>query len=526
MPEKFKESDNIGTSRRVTEYIRNRDILLGNHWDILENPLKPDPTKSSAMGHRDLERRVKRSEIIYIAVNVAFLISKVAADFLFLEPLDLTALDKDGKAATDSPDQEKLDDIWSRNRLQTNLYESALTNSAKGDSIWKVNRIDGKAEIVEMRPELWIPEIGRNRDDFTAHNFLYPFKKSGTTQWYCHVERHTPGKVTNAVYKVKNAKTTKVGNVKDGQEVMVITNGFDLEDQPIALDSFSDYIGSLPEEVDTKLEFMPVVHIPNIRISDSTFGLSDYNDLKDLFTELNARISQVSRILDKHADPKMAGPKGLLDENGEIDRGTLELVEVDKDDVLPQYITWESALEHAFSQIDKVLDLVLMLSETSKAAFGMVQGGTSKTLVSGAALKMMLIRTLAKVARKRQYYNSGLTSLLRMSLMVEGVKDPKINIEWPSGLPEFVQETINQELDKFGEGAQSLKTTIENLNPEWDDERVEEEVDRIREDGDIGGLIGNGLKNLVRNTKKDEGSDDEGDPEDDLPEGEDGNKVD
>lgn len=504
MAVKIKQARDPLTQRRLKDYIAHRDLLLGNHWDILENPLRVLGEKRSAMGQRDLERRLKRSEIIYIAVNIAGLISKVAADFLFLEKLTLTALDPDGEP-TGGAIQDALDDIWKRNRMQTNLYESALTNSAKGDSIWKINMVNGKAKIVEMRPELWLPEIGDSRDDFLAHNFFYPFQIDRSGNWYVHVERHTPGQIENIVYKVKNATTDS------SKTRLVITSGFDLEDRALKVKDFKAYIGDMEDVVKTKLDFMPVVHIPNIRIADSTFGLSDYADLKDLMTELNARVSQVSRILDKHADPKMVGPRGILDDNAETERGELEFVEIDKEDVEPKYITWESALEHAFSQIERVVDFILMLSETSKAAFGMVQGSSKGQgqIASGEALKFLLIRTLAKVARKRQYYDPGINDLCRMALIMEGKTKAEVEIEWPDGLPQFVKEVIDRELSKYGQGAQSLKTTIENLNPEWDEERVDKEIEEIRNDGDVGGFIGNtGDEDIETDDEEDDTLDD------------------
>ena len=46
----------------------------------------------------------------------------------------------------------------------------------------------------------------------------------------------------------------------------------------------------------------------NLSTSERLTGLDDYSDLDSIVQELEIRVAQISRILDKHADPNMAGP--------------------------------------------------------------------------------------------------------------------------------------------------------------------------------------------------------------------------
>ena len=471
------------TVDRVKRYDRNMELVKGRHWELFENPWKVKGTGSTMEVSRDWERRRKRSELIYIILNMAGLIAKVSADFLFLEPLDvsLKSLDENVDQESDQikEGQKKLKDIWKRNNMDTALYESALTNAVKGDSVWKINRVDSKAEIVEMDPENWIPETGRNRRNYIAHNFLTPIRSDEL--WYVLVERHEVGVITNELRIVKNGKS------KD--DALVINAGVQIG-EPVSDEIYDKVLtaalgkGKVPKkEVKTDLEFMPVVHIPNIRFQTDTFGTSDFDDLETLFMELNMRVSQNSRVLDKHGDPKMFGPR-LTDDNGEIDRDDLEYIEIAEGDTKPEYIIWQAALDHSQSQINFIVDSILMLSETSKAAFGMTDGAVE----SAAALKVKLIRTLAKIARKRLYYDPGLKNILEYAMVIESGEstadsdDVELAIKWPSGLPEFVTETINNETKKLTTGAQSLEATIGNLNPEFSQEEIDAEIDRILED--------------------------------------------
>ena len=49
--------------------------------------------------------------------------------------------------------------------------------------------------------------------------------------------------------------------------------------------------------------------------SDRVYGIDDYTDLDSIVSEIEVRISQISKILDKHAEPSMQGPETALQLN-------------------------------------------------------------------------------------------------------------------------------------------------------------------------------------------------------------------
>ena len=49
--------------------------------------------------------------------------------------------------------------------------------------------------------------------------------------------------------------------------------------------------------------------------SDRVYGIDDYSDLDSIISELEVRISQISKILDKHAEPSVQGPSSALVRN-------------------------------------------------------------------------------------------------------------------------------------------------------------------------------------------------------------------
>lgn len=119
-----------------------------------------------------------------------------------------------------------------------------------------------------------------------------------------------------------------------------------------------------------------------------------------------------------------------------------------------------------------------MFSETSPDAFGMGDGKVD----SGRALKLRLMRTIAKVARKRLYYDAALKEVLHTAQLLAkawdlGVynedKDDyslKLNnaevpeIEWSDGLPIDETEAIANEQIRIESGNTPTVDSIMRLD--------------------------------------------------------------
>ena len=130
--------------------------------------------------------------------------------------------------------------------------------------------------------------------------------------------------------------------------------------------------------------------------SDSCFGEDDYSKIDGLLQELEARISQISKILDAHSNPNMYGSDDCL----QIDPLTGEnyfpggtFIPVPLGGVTPQYLTWDGKLDSAWAEIEFLLQQLYILSETSAALFGKVDSGA---INSGSALKDYLLHHTRK----------------------------------------------------------------------------------------------------------------------------------
>ena len=112
------------------------------------------------------------------------------------------------------------------------------------------------------------------------------------------------------------------------------------------------------------------------------------------------RVAQISRILDKHADPNLYGPDSALEHDAQTGewkfRGGGKFYPVGPGEQPPGYVTWDGQLDAAFREIELLMEQLYILSETSAAAFGQLKSGLAE---SGSALRRLMMAPLAKVNR-------------------------------------------------------------------------------------------------------------------------------
>lgn len=387
------------------------------------------------------------AKLRYTVVNFAGLISKVVADMLFSEPVTVSAPDGD---------QEYLEGLWRINNLDVQLYESALSNSYKGDALFKLrvdkleaNKNEMSVIIEDTTPNIYYPQVdGFNvRGNPKSETLAWTFKIGDAE--FLREEIHTPGKIENKVWKMKD-------NKKGSEQDLSILG-----------------IPGIKPVEETGVEFSLLNHVVNWKTGDKYFGISDYYDLDSLFYAINNRMSKMDNILDKHSDPILKVPPGILDKNGKVKKSDLGVIEVaEGEDGKVEYIVWDASLENAFKQVEKLVEFMYMIGEVSPDVLGLGEGVSD----SGRALKFKLMRTIAKVARKKLYYDQALKSLLykaqvlakERGLAIDGKKlqgEPVIpELIWSDGLPTDEVEQIDNTVKKIDAGLMSKTQAIMELN--------------------------------------------------------------
>ena len=427
-------------AERLERYAQNRLLFEGKHEQV----------------YKDWIRLLREDQqaTLEMVLNWHKRLTLLFADLLLGEPPRITAGDKD------SQEQETVERIIEDNGLFNVAYEVALDVSRYGTGIFKV-RYDGRAIIEGQQPAIWFPVVKPdNIKEIQAHVLAWTYEEDTqergktVTKKYLQTEIHEKGKITTAKYPIEN-----------------------------------NIIGPVLEykETETGVDEFLIVPVNNVLTTDRVMGLDDYSDLDSVIQELETRIAQISRILDKHADPNMYGPDTALEHDpatGQwIFRGGGKYFPVGQGEQPPGYVTWDGQLEAAFRQIDLLMEQLYILSETSAAAFGQLKAGLAE---SGTALKRLMMAPLAKVNRIRMRFDPALKEVLWLASMLERAQGmagavvlENIHIDWKDGLPDDDVELTQNETQRYAAGLTSLESSLRRLYG-LEGQALQEEIDRIK----------------------------------------------
>ena len=452
-------------AERIALYQHNDLLAEGKHFDVWNIKSDNQMTRYYA-------------SLRYIVCNFAGLASKVMADMLFGEPIKV-------HCNTDA-NQLFLDALIFNNKLHIQNHESAMNNSARGDALYKVRTgkrypTDDKDSVIieEISPLIYFPELdpGNVRAVPLSETLAWVISEGNTA--YLRKEIHKGGNIRNEVYEYDSKKKQIISQI----------------DWAVWMQT---HPGSAPEQIATKVKRSLIIHVPNFRRGSRYFGVSDYHDLESLFFALNNRITKIDNILDKHSDPILAVPEGVLDENGNVRKEALGMFEIPAEgsSQKPEYIVWNANLEAAFSEIDKMLEMLFMFSEISPDTLGMGKGQSD----SGRALKLKLLRTIAKKKRKERYYDQALKEVFLvaqelakawgLSEVMDGktVKAPDSaetpEIEYGDGVVNDTFEQAQEEQIRLDSGNTTVKASIMRLDG-VDEKTAEKLAKEIDEEGGL-----------------------------------------
>jgi len=427
-------------AERLSRYNQNRLLFEGKHEQVFAQWVKL--------------LRDDQQATLEIILNWHKRLSTLFADLLLGEPPRITAGNKN------SPEQTTLERLTQDNQLHNTAYEVALDVSRYGTGLFKI-RFDQRAIIETQQPGIWYLVVAADNIRETLAQvlaYVYEVEEMGMfgrrhKRQYLKTELHEKGKITTTTQYLKDGK---IDAVKEQTE---ISTGVD--------------------------EFL-IVPVNNVLTSDRIMGKDDYIDLDSLIQELEIRVAQISRILDKHADPNMYGPDAALvqdSKTGEwLFRGGGKYFPVGQGETPPGYFTWDGQLEAAFKQIDLLMEQLYVLSETSAAAFGQLKSGMAE---SGTALRRLMLAPLAKVNRLRMRFDPALKKVLKLAAELEAaqgmrgaVKFESIDIAWQDGLPGDDKEQAEIHSILVQSGLISRETALKRLF-QYEADTLKEELIRI-----------------------------------------------
>lgn len=438
-------------AERISDYDYFYSLFEGKHFDAFK----------IRVGNKDFNEAYAR--IRYLYVNFPGMISRIVADMLFGEPV---------KIKVENPDaQAWLEDFWKANFLDALWYESALTNSAMGDAIIKLRTAKTSDDSLTVKLEqtpasIYYPHIDpQNVAADPEVRELAWIVKVGDDQ-YLYREIYAIGKITYEAWKMHgNKPETKM--------------------------PASTVFPGTPDELETKIDKHILMHIPNWRTGMRWNGYSDYYDLDSLFFAINNRLSMVDNVLDKHTDPILMVPPGVIDpKTGKVKRKDGRVIEMESgEDGKPEYIVWDASLENAFKEIEKMVQFIWMIGEISPDTLGLGEGQAD----SGRALKFKLMRTIAKINRKKIYYDRIIKEALYVAQLLAKANKAKVNgkdvtwdpimpdLVWADGLPADETETIDNITKELDAGTMSQQDAIMKMHG-VDESEAKKRIDTINKE--------------------------------------------
>lgn len=352
--------------------------------------------------------------------------------------------------------QALWDEIAKENNFISVLKEVCIDNSRFGDALFKVAFVDDKVKIFSVCPDCWFPVFHNgNLNELEGHILLYDLKLNGKD--YKHIEKIHKGYIENEVWEVSNGLLSR--RIEDISEF-----GFE------EIDDFSD-----------KWDDFVLFHVKNSTESDSYYGESDYKCVLSLIEEIMLTVSQNSKIINRHANPKLAGSI----ENTEMNPATGERYIPNKDFILtgkdgtkPEYITADLQADAIKSHIDTLMQFFYMLTKTPPQAYGIDLSGN----LSGESLKKIFMAAITKVEDVRAVsLNNAIKKTVECALAFSGIKDAEVEIDWGEAIKLDYTEEVKACNDRVLSGTMSQLSAIKELS-KLPDDKAELELKEIQKE--------------------------------------------
>lgn len=293
-----------------------------------------------------------------------------------------------------------------------------------------------------------------------------------------HLELHEPGgTISHAVYR--------------GTATML---GARMSDESLA------GLTGLPPVIELPFKELDVEYVPNMRPNrlwrTSSLGLSDYSGSEGMFDALDEVYISWMRDI-RLAKARIIVPREFIDEAGDMDIDHEVYQPMDMEpgaaeagarSMLAQQfdIRWEEHRETAIELVERIVSN----SGYSPQTFGIRIEGRAE---SGTALRIRESKTILTLGRKANWWRPALERLAEHLLLVDQAlfKGPgpvgEVEATMNDGIPTDMVELAQTAAQLSAAQAASIETRVRLINPHWTREEVEAEVERIREENNLGG---------------------------------------
>lgn len=469
--------------KETTLMLYYRSLYDGDHADIFPRAKMVGADRRTKWRRKSLKEWEQTHETIqsnhpYIVANFSCLVAEVPADLIN------RAL---GNVSADVEEGEELDfvsSVVSASKINDKIWMAVTQQQVDGAIAYRVRRNErGRVWFEWLFADRYLPHDDDQGADIA---WIEEWGDEGNKKQYLRVERQS---LTDTGLQVKQLAFRMEGDTVAAE---------------IDVRAYAEEYGvDVPEDVDlTGVEELLCGLVPNEETLGSPRGRSALRNVDVLQEEINWTITRDSIVFEKHGKPKLAIPRALWDtvagQNQKhygqrfVRNADLEVVSYDeKNGAVPMYITWDAKTEQSFEHVTRLIRYMLTVSKTSLQAAGLEDARGD----SGVALLYLWIQSVIKAESVQSKFDVALKAAIRKCIILEnalGGKDMKVMdpvVEWGDMLPKAVAERDREEMEKYAAGVQSLETTIRRLHPDWSEEAIETELQKIQdEQAAAGGL--------------------------------------
>lgn len=424
-------------------------------------------------------RQIKNNSNFFVHVPVANDISETSSAFLFGES-PIIRFASESESMKDN--QKNLDDMLTKSGFFKKLVEASEIASAIGGVFIKVAWDSDLSEYP-------IPVIAQCEQAFPTFRFgklvkvtlVYEVGNDGST--VCRLaETISKDEIKNELYK---GSADNLGTIVDLKSCEATK---DLEP--------SIKTGGV----------MTCVYIPNLLPNklnrQSPMGRSDYQGQETLMDALDETFSAWMTDI-QIARGRIHVPSGYIKQLGDgrttFNVDTMMYEELDVDPTSMTDPIKATQFEIRSDQFEKtclnLLDRIITSSGYSPQSFGLNIAGRAE---SGTALNVRERKSFATTNKKQSYWEDGLKDIIKAMCVIKNKFlggtfncDLDVNIAFADGISNNMSETSTSVKTLSDAKAISTDTKVRMVHPEWTDEQVKTEVERILNDESVGMPLGN-----------------------------------
>lgn len=444
---------------RLNRYAQNWAFYLGHHWAY--------------------RRETGESQITF---NYTRAFSDFITNFTFARGVHFKSPHQ-----TEAIVPALLKRVWEvDNNKESVLWEMGQQGGVSGDSFVKVAYEPG------FQDNLGQPHPGRCRILPLNSAFCFP-------EWH----PHDRDRLIRFKLKYKFWGTAPEGTRQVYTYTEILTD-----------DVIEEYVNDeLIDQRENPLGVIPVVHVPNVRISGSPWGLSDISDIISLNREYNEKALEISDIINYHAAPVtiVTGAKATNLEKGPKKVWSIPAKEA-------QVFNLEggtAAVAPAMAYLESIKRAMHEMTGVPESALGQMQPISN---TSGVALHIQYQPMMQRYNTKRMTYTIGLQKINEFVLrtlftfepetlmydpstqgvLEEGqpvILDPldplvyQTVVHWPPPLPVDVLVKLNEIQAKMALGLESKRGALADLGEEFPDEKVQEIFEEMVQDAKEQGAL-------------------------------------